>query len=63
MFGFLSQPFSSDQEFGLDQLKSVIAADRDAPLQRIAELVVARVHEHGPQIDDQTLLLIRRVLA
>jgi sigma-B regulation protein RsbU (phosphoserine phosphatase) len=53
----------SDQEFGLDQLKTVIAADRDAPLERIAELVVARVREHGPQIDDQTLLLIRRVLA
>ena len=51
-----------DQEFGLEGLKSLLAAERDTPLERIADHVVTRVRAHGPQMDDQTLLLIRRAL-
>ena len=35
------------------------AADR--PLREIADRLVAAAHAHGPQLDDQTLLLVRRL--
>ena len=50
----------ADRELGIDAVKAIVAASAGRPLSEIAEAIVARARTHGPQLDDQTLLLIRR---
>jgi serine phosphatase RsbU (regulator of sigma subunit) len=49
-----------DREFGLDRVKAYLAAHSREPLAAIAAGLVSLVRAHGPQLDDQTLLLVRR---
>jgi serine phosphatase RsbU (regulator of sigma subunit) len=48
------------RELGLDWAKQVLAADHHQPLAAIADRLFGGARAHGPQLDDQTLLLIRR---
>jgi sigma-B regulation protein RsbU (phosphoserine phosphatase) len=48
------------RELGLDWAKQVLAAEHDRPLAAIADRLFGSARAHGPQLDDQTLLLIRR---
>lgn len=48
-----------DREFGLDHLKNVLAANARRPLTEIIEAVFCQVRSHGPQMDDQSLMLVR----
>jgi len=48
------------RELGLDWAKQVLAADHHRPLAAIADRLFSGSRAHGPQLDDQTLLLIRR---
>lgn len=50
---------AKDREFGLDGVKQVLASSGDRPLTEIATQLLERAREFGPQLDDQTLLLIR----
>jgi serine phosphatase RsbU (regulator of sigma subunit) len=49
----------ADREFGLERVKSLIRENARAPLDALEERLLAAVRAHGPQLDDQTLLLIR----
>jgi serine phosphatase RsbU (regulator of sigma subunit) len=49
-----------DREFGLERLESYIGARANQPLQEIASGLLEQVRAHGPQLDDQTALFIRR---
>ena len=49
-----------DREFGLEQVKSLLVRTAGEPLKDIAERLTAAARAHGKQLDDQTLLLIRR---
>jgi len=49
-----------NRELGFDWAKRVLASDADRPLSAIADRLLAEARQHGPQLDDQTLLLIRR---
>jgi len=51
---------AADRELGLDAVKTLLAASAPLPLKDIADAIVAKARAHGTQIDDQTLLLIRR---
>jgi hypothetical protein len=51
----------ADRELGLDAIKTVLASSAGRPLREIADAVVAAARAHGAQLDDQTLLLIRRL--
>ncbi len=51
---------AADRELGLDAVKALLAASAGRPLLEIAGRIVAKARAHGRQIDDQTLLLIRR---
>jgi hypothetical protein len=48
-----------DRELGMDAMKRLVAEGSALPLPQLAERIVATARAHGPQIDDQTLLLIR----
>jgi hypothetical protein len=50
----------SDRELGIDAVKRLLAASAGRPLREIADAIVAQSRAHGAQLDDQTLLLIRR---
>lgn len=51
---------ASDEQFGLDRVGKIIARNPDVPLSEITESIFAAVRRHGLQIDDETLVLVRR---
>jgi len=51
---------AQDRDFGLDRAKSLLAENHGRPLSEIADRLLGAARAHGRQLDDQTLLLIRR---
>lgn len=51
---------AKDEQFGIEAVKGILVRLADRPLADISREVVAAARAHGTQIDDQTLLLIRR---
>lgn len=49
------------EEFGIERLNHVIAAGSQEPLPQLATRILAAAHSFGRQLDDQTLLLVRRL--
>ena len=49
-----------DDDFGLPRIEALLARERTRPLDTIAERMLADVRAHGPQLDDQTWLFLRR---
>jgi hypothetical protein len=49
----------AEQEFGLDRLKALVATHGDGPLAVLERRILDAVRAHGPQQDDQSLLLVR----
>jgi len=52
---------AQDRELGLDAVKALLAASSAQPLRTIADAIVAKARAHGKQLDDQTLLILRRL--
>jgi phosphoserine phosphatase RsbU/P len=50
---------AKDRDFGLDGIRQVLASSADRPLAEIATRMLNGARAFGPQLDDQTLLLIR----
>jgi len=48
-----------DEEFGLARLEQLFSKLAAQPLSKIWELAMGEVRQHGPQQDDQSLLLLR----
>jgi hypothetical protein len=48
-----------DEGYALDRLKNTLAANATRPLKELFDAILADVRRHGPQIDDQSLLLVR----
>jgi sigma-B regulation protein RsbU (phosphoserine phosphatase) len=58
----LVEVFDGDRsELGLDWAKGLLASSDGQPLSAIGDRMLAEARAHGAQLDDQTLLLIRRV--
>ena len=56
----LTEVFNADgEEFGLERVKQVVIDLSGTSLQSLFDAVMSRVRAHGPQVDDQTLLLVR----
>ena len=51
---------TEQRELGFEHAKHLAAAHSTQPLAEIAERLVAAARAHGAQLDDQTMLLIRR---
>jgi sigma-B regulation protein RsbU (phosphoserine phosphatase) len=52
---------SQQQELGLDWAKGVLQSNSEQPLSIIGDRLLAGARAHGTQLDDQTVLLIRRI--
>lgn len=50
---------ASDQQFGLDRIGEILAGHPTGPLAELVESVFTAVRSHGPQTDDETLVLVR----
>jgi serine phosphatase RsbU (regulator of sigma subunit) len=59
--GILEVGNKSEEEFGLERLKSVIAANTQAPLADLAGQILGAAQAFGKQVDDQTILIVRRL--
>lgn len=57
--GLLEVFDAQERELGLAWARQTLAAHGDRPLEEIAERLLAGARAHGPQLDDQTVLLIR----
>ena len=57
--GILECANKQEEEFGVERLGHVLAADPEAPLPRVTDEILAAARAFGPQFDDQTMLLIR----
>ncbi|HKF68206.1 MAG TPA: PP2C family protein-serine/threonine phosphatase [Vicinamibacterales bacterium] len=57
--GLLEVFDTQNRELGLAWARQMLAAHADRPLAEIAERLLAGARAHGPQLDDQTVLLIR----
>jgi serine phosphatase RsbU (regulator of sigma subunit) len=57
--GLLEVFDAQDRELGPAGVRRVLTAHHDRPLAEIAEQLLAEARAHGPQLDDQTVLLIR----
>jgi serine phosphatase RsbU (regulator of sigma subunit) len=51
---------AGDRELGIERIEQILAASASRPLGEIADEILAAARAHGRQLDDQTLLLIRR---
>ena len=49
------------EEFGVERLKDVIAANAGDRLPELAGKIIAAARRFGPQLDDQTILILRRL--
>jgi hypothetical protein len=49
----------TQEEFGVERLKQVIAANPQEPLPELAAGILAAAREFGQQLDDQTILIMR----
>jgi phosphoserine phosphatase RsbU/P len=58
--GFTEVFDRADVEFGLEGVRTVLTAKTRAPLAAIEGALVEASRAHGPQLDDQSLILIRR---
>jgi serine phosphatase RsbU (regulator of sigma subunit) len=50
---------TNDEQFGLDRIGEILAGDPTGPLTELVESVFTAVRRHGPQTDDETLVLVR----
>jgi hypothetical protein len=48
-------------EFGIDALEDLLARHASQPLREIASVILQAVHGYGKQLDDQTLLIVRKM--
>jgi hypothetical protein len=59
--GILEVCKKSGEEFGIERLKDVIARNAGDPLPSLAGKILAEARGFGPQFDDQTILIVRRL--
>jgi len=59
--GILEVCDKTEEEFGTERLKAVIAANVHAPLADIVDRILSAAVAFGKQLDDQTILIVRRL--
>jgi len=50
---------SKDEEFGLSRIEELVSQNTSKPIDQIFNIIINKVNQHGPQRDDQTLMIIR----
>ena len=50
---------ANNEQFGLDRIGEIVVSNAGGPLADLTEKLFAEVRRHGPQADDETLVLVR----
>ena len=58
--GIIEVCSKSGVEFGVEALEALLRSHAEKPLRELASAILAAVRTYGRQVDDQTLLLVRR---
>lgn len=58
--GLVEVQNAAGHELGLNAIRRVVSEHGHRPLKELAEAIMAAGRSHGPQLDDQSVLLIRR---
>jgi len=54
---------STHEQFGLNRIGEMLARNADSPLADLTQKIFAAVRQHGPQTDDETLVVVRATTA
>jgi serine phosphatase RsbU (regulator of sigma subunit) len=57
--GILEVSNRGEEEFGVERVKDVIAANTRLPLAELAQQILSAAQAFGKQLDDQTILIVR----
>ena len=57
--GILEASNKDEEEFGVERVKDVIAANTRVPLAELAQKILGAAQAFGKQLDDQTILIVR----
>lgn len=57
--GILEVVNKQGEEYGIERLKEIVAVNADDTLQALAGKIFASTRSYGPQLDDQTILIVR----
>jgi len=57
--GILEVSNKDEEEFGVERVKDVIAANTRVPLAELAQQILSAAQAFGKQLDDQTILIVR----
>jgi serine phosphatase RsbU (regulator of sigma subunit) len=57
--GIVEVTNGGDEEFGLERVEKLLLENAARPLAEIAEIMIRAAGAHGPQMDDQTILVVR----
>ncbi len=57
--GILEVSNKNEEEFGVERVKDVIAANTRVPLAELAQKILGAAQAFGKQLDDQTILIVR----
>jgi len=57
--GILEVSNKDEEEFGVERVKDVIAANTRVPLAELAQQILGAAQAFGKQLDDQTILIVR----
>ena len=57
--GILEVSNKDEEEFGVERVKDVIAANTRVPLAELAQKILGAAQAFGKQLDDQTILIVR----
>jgi serine phosphatase RsbU (regulator of sigma subunit) len=57
--GILEVCDKGEEEFGVERVKDVIAANTRVPLAELAQQILGAAQAFGKQLDDQTILIVR----
>jgi hypothetical protein len=47
-----------DEEFGINRIEELLKQNSSQQLDKLFDLIINEVNQHGPQFDDQTLMII-----
>lgn len=57
--GIVEVTNAHDEEFGSERIEELLSRNALRPLSEIADIILRSTSAHGPQTDDQTILLAR----
>ena len=50
---------AKDEEFELERIEALLLRNASQPIEELFQTIITEIHQHGPQRDDQTMMIVR----